>query len=102
MGLDLSDRQVGQLLEYASMLQKWGRVYNLTALRDEGEVLTHHLLDSLAVIEPLRQRLDSGPAKLLVSVQHDGTTAKANLRSAGETPEHEQVRAILDQLGRTA
>jgi len=52
-----------------------------------------------------RKRYDKAAkmsAKLLVSIQHDGTTAKANLRSAGDMPEHEKVRAILDQFGRTA
>ena len=39
------------------LIQKWTRVYNLTAVRDPAEMLTHHLLDSLAVIGPLRRQL---------------------------------------------
>jgi 16S rRNA (guanine527-N7)-methyltransferase len=65
LGLQLSDGQVGQLLAYLELVQKWTRVYNLTAVRDPGEMLTHHLLDSLAVIEPLRRQLGGRPAKLL-------------------------------------
>lgn len=57
LGLDLSDTQLGQLLDYLALIQKWNKVYNLTAVRDPGEMLTHHLLDSLAVIRPLRQQL---------------------------------------------
>ena len=53
----LSDVQVGQLLDYLGLLQKWGRVYNLTAVRDPQDMLTHHLLDSLAVIGPLQRQL---------------------------------------------
>jgi 16S rRNA (guanine527-N7)-methyltransferase len=39
------------------LIAKWTKVYNLTAVRDADEMLTHHLLDSLAVIAPLRREL---------------------------------------------
>ena len=55
--LDLSDLQVGQLLDYLELIAKWTQVYNLTAVRDPAEMLTHHLLDSLAAIPPLRRHL---------------------------------------------
>jgi 16S rRNA (guanine527-N7)-methyltransferase len=58
----LSDAQVGQLLDYQELIQKWTKVYNLTAVRDPSEMLTHHLLDSLAAIRPLRQQLSNVPA----------------------------------------
>jgi 16S rRNA (guanine527-N7)-methyltransferase len=54
--LDLDDTQVHQLLDYLALIQKWTKVYNLTAVRDPQEMLTHHLLDSLAVIVPLRHQ----------------------------------------------
>ncbi len=57
LGLDLSDIQIRQLLDYLALIQKWTKVYNLTAVRDPAEMLTHHLLDSLAVVRPLRQQL---------------------------------------------
>ena len=57
LGLALSDEQVNRLLDYLGLIQKWTKVYNLTAVRDPAEMLTHHLLDSLAVINPLRQQL---------------------------------------------
>jgi 16S rRNA (guanine527-N7)-methyltransferase len=57
LGLNLSDAQIGQLLDYLALIQKWTKVYNLTAVRDPAEMLTHHLLDSLAVIQPLRLQL---------------------------------------------
>ncbi len=53
LGLSLDDRQCEQLLAYGALILKWNKVYNLTALRDPASVLTHHLLDSLSVIEPL-------------------------------------------------
>jgi 16S rRNA (guanine527-N7)-methyltransferase len=55
--LVLSEAQLGQLLDYLELIQKWTKVYNLTAVRDPAEMLTHHLLDSLAVISPLLQQL---------------------------------------------
>ena len=57
LGLTLSDETQQQLLAYMALIQKWTRVYNLTAVRDAQEMLTHHLLDSLAVIGPLRREL---------------------------------------------
>jgi 16S rRNA (guanine527-N7)-methyltransferase len=57
LGLDLSEQQVTQLLDYQALIAKWTKVYNLTAVRDPAEMMTHHLLDSLAAIAPLRRHL---------------------------------------------
>jgi 16S rRNA (guanine527-N7)-methyltransferase len=57
LDLALGDAQVAALLDYVDLIQKWTRVYNLTAVRDPQDMLTHHLLDSLAVVRPLRQQL---------------------------------------------
>jgi 16S rRNA (guanine527-N7)-methyltransferase len=57
LALALDDRQVIQLLDYLDLIQKWTKVYNLTAVRNPAEMLTHHLLDSLAIIAPLRAKL---------------------------------------------
>ena len=57
LALALDDRQVGQLLDYLDLIQKWTKVYNLTAVRNPSEMLTHHLLDSLAIMAPLRAKL---------------------------------------------
>ncbi len=55
--LDLSDEQIGKLLDYQDLIGKWTKVYNLTAVRDPAEMLTHHLLDSLAAVTPLERHL---------------------------------------------
>ncbi|MBP6902757.1 MAG: 16S rRNA (guanine(527)-N(7))-methyltransferase RsmG [Burkholderiaceae bacterium] len=56
---DLTARKLDQLLAYLALLQRWNKVYNLTAVRDPAEMLSHHLLDCLAVVAPLRRQIDS-------------------------------------------
>lgn len=68
LDLSLSDQQVGRLLDYMALIQKWNKVYNLTSVRDPAEMLTHHLLDSLAAVPPLQRHLATlgeGDRKLL-------------------------------------
>ncbi|TFW27474.1 16S rRNA (guanine(527)-N(7))-methyltransferase RsmG [Massilia horti] len=48
--LDISSAQQGQLMDYLTLLSKWNKVYNLTSLRDPAQMVTHHLLDSLAAV----------------------------------------------------
>ena len=50
LGLHLSGAVQSKLLGYLALLKKWNRVYNLTAIRDESEMVTQHLLDSLSVL----------------------------------------------------
>lgn len=50
---DLEARE--RLLTYLELLQRWNRVYNLTAIRDPSDMLAQHLLDSLAVLRPLEE-----------------------------------------------
>ena len=57
LSLDLVDRQIEQLLAYLAMIGKWTQVYNLTAVRDPAEMMTHHLLDSLAAVPALNRQL---------------------------------------------
>ena len=65
LGLTLSDTQIAQLLGYHALIQKWNKVYNLTAIRDPAEMLTHHLLDSLAIIAPLMRQTSSASVNML-------------------------------------
>lgn len=50
LNLELSDDQVDKLMSYLILLQKWNKVYNLTAIRDPEEMLVKHILDSLAIV----------------------------------------------------
>lgn len=61
--LDLSEQQSALLMDYLGLLAKWNSVYNLTAVRDPSQMVTQHLLDSLAVVPAFahaRQVLDVG------------------------------------------
>jgi len=53
LGLALPAVAVDQLANYLDLLVKWNRVYNLTAIRDEAKLVSHHVLDSLAVVRHL-------------------------------------------------
>lgn len=55
LALPVATRQ--KLLDYLALTKKWNKVYNLTALRDAEQMLTHHVLDSLAVVAPLLANL---------------------------------------------
>lgn len=55
LGLALQPEQLDQLVRYADLLTRWNRVHNLTAV-EPGQTLTHHLLDSLAIVPTLAAR----------------------------------------------
>ncbi|MES3010831.1 MAG: 16S rRNA (guanine(527)-N(7))-methyltransferase RsmG [Pseudomonadota bacterium] len=65
LGLSLGDGQTQQLADYLALIQKWNKVYNLTALRDPAEMRTHHLLDSLSVVAPLQAQTGGRQLKVL-------------------------------------
>jgi len=48
--LNLPTKTRSQLLQYLTLLSKWNRIYNLTAIRQPSRLVSHHLLDSLAVL----------------------------------------------------
>jgi 16S rRNA (guanine527-N7)-methyltransferase len=59
LGLDLPAAAQDRLLAFRDLLLKWNKTYNLTALRDPGQAISHHLLDSLAILPHV------GPGPLL-------------------------------------
>ncbi len=62
LGLTLDRDTRARLLDYIALIEKWNRVYNLTAIREPEKMVSHHLLDSLAVAPHLRAKrlLDVG------------------------------------------
>ena len=73
VGLVLSDRQRQQLADYMVMLAHWNGTFNLTALRDPQDMLTHHLADCLAVLGPLGRHLAQRPATDLLRLLDVGS-----------------------------
>ncbi len=62
LGIDLAPAARDKLLAYAALLYKWNRTYSLTAMREQDKAVSHHLLDSLAVLPfvPAGRLLDVG------------------------------------------
>lgn len=50
LDIELDDTALARLLAYVDLLQRWNAAYNLTAVRDPAEMVTRHLLDSLAIL----------------------------------------------------
>jgi 16S rRNA (guanine527-N7)-methyltransferase len=78
LGIALNTEAQRTLLEYVALLHKWNKVYNLTAIRDQQQMVSNHLLDSLAVMPYLwpRRWLDVGcgaglPGVVLAVAQPD-------------------------------
>jgi len=65
LGLDMSDDRQKLLLDYVALIQKWNKVYNLTALRDPADMLSHHLLDSLTAVAPLARHTQGQAIRVL-------------------------------------
>jgi len=53
LGIALGADAQGKLLDYLALLHKWNKVYNLTAIRDQQQMVSNHLLDSLAAMPHL-------------------------------------------------
>lgn len=51
--VDLTSRQQAMLLQYMHLLDRWSKTYNLSAIRGDESILTHHVLDSLAIMPAL-------------------------------------------------
>jgi 16S rRNA (guanine527-N7)-methyltransferase len=60
LALAPSETQRGALTGFLQLLQRWSATYNLTAVREPAAMLTQHLADCLAVIEPLRRKREHG------------------------------------------
>ena len=62
MDLALSDQVIDQLMTYLDLVEKWNRVYNLTAIREREEMIKLHFLDSLSILKHVQVKniLDVG------------------------------------------
>ena len=60
----LSNEQIQMIDAYSALLYKWNKTYNLTSITNNDDVLTHHILDSLAAV-PIFKRYVFEEAKVL-------------------------------------
>jgi 16S rRNA (guanine527-N7)-methyltransferase len=66
--IELSAAQCETLEQYARLLLRWNRVHNLTAITQDDEVLTHHLLDSLSIVDEVRTLCAGRPSPRILDV----------------------------------
>lgn len=90
LGVALTDAQTQGLLDYLALISKWTQVYNLTSVREPAAMLTHHLLDSLAVVPALQRQLASASLPSLLrrppSNSPTDTPSDAPSNSPSDTP----------------
>jgi len=70
--IDLPPQRQALLLQYLAQMQRWNRTYNLTAIRDAGQMLVQHVVDSLAVVAPLQKALQGREGATIVDVGSGG------------------------------
>ena len=113
LALDLSPDAVARLLDYQALLQRWNGAYNLTAVRDPAEMITRHLLDSLAILPHVQGQtladLGTGPGlpgivlaiaapgREILLVDSNGKKVRF-LREAIRTLQLEGVRAVQSRV----
>ena len=95
LGVALDSAQCGRLLRFAELLLKWNRVHNLTAIERPEQIVTHHLLDSLA-IAPLLDELARGRALRVLDVGAGGGLPGVPLAIA--MPQHHFT--LIDKVGK--
>jgi len=71
LGLALPDAQLHALEQFMALLQQCSRVYNLTAHRAAPDILTHHVLDSLAALPAVQRHMEQIPAQAGVHAMLD-------------------------------
>ena len=75
LGLVLETEQEQALLQFMQQLKRWNKTYNLTAIKNDEQMLSHHILDSLAVVQPLRNKF-----------AHQSTVSVLDVGSGGGLP----------------
>jgi 16S rRNA (guanine527-N7)-methyltransferase len=94
MRLDVNPAQQEKLMDYLALMFKWNAVYNLTSLRDPMQMVTHHLLDSLAAVPAF------AGAKNVLDVGSGGGLPgyRAGNRAAGHESVDDRHRAQENRL----
>lgn len=72
MNLGLDEAQINALMDYLNLIQKWNKTYNITAIKDEEQLLVQHVFDSLSVIPALSLQLSKIAQPTIVDVGSGG------------------------------
>lgn len=80
LGIELSASVQAKLLAYAAFLEKWNHAYSLTALRDPKLAVSHHLLDSLAILPYVRRATCSTLAAVVADPAFRWRSSRRNWR----------------------
>ena len=83
--LELTDGNAQRLLAFVDLLHRWNGTYNLTAVRDPDEMLVQHLFDCLAVVAPLRRKVQL-PERLPGRLPERRPTRLLDVGSGGGLP----------------
>ena len=94
LGVVLSAGQVDALMGYLALLHKWSQVYNLTAVRDAMEMVTLHLLDSLAVVPPLLRYLAATSSLAVEGGTLASTSASTPANTNASPSTHAESRPV--------
>jgi len=113
LGVQLPAGAVEKLLDYQALLARWNAAYNLTAIRDPGEMVSRHLVDSLAILPYVQGQtladLGTGPglpgiplaiaepARQVLLVDSNGKKVRF-LREAIRSLKLENVRAVQSRV----
>lgn len=73
LGVEANPGQLQALLAYIAQMQRWNRTYNLTAVRDAGQMLVQHIFDSLAIIRPLQHALGNATVSVTPTIVDVGS-----------------------------
>lgn len=73
MGLALGTDKQGLLLDYIGLLHKWNQAFNLSAVREEGQMISRHLLDSLSLIPLIQESMPVSAPTESVQILDVGT-----------------------------
>jgi len=101
LGLKLTDDQISRLETYVGLLDKWNKVYNLSAIRDPNEMVSRHILDSLTILPYLKgdSLLDVGTGAGLpgipVAIMHPEIAVTLLDTNSKKTRFLQQVKAEL-------
>jgi 16S rRNA (guanine527-N7)-methyltransferase len=92
LALELGEAQMQRLIDYVALLQKWNAVYNLTAIRDPQQMVSHHILDCLTAVHAFKN------ARRILDVGAGGGLPGMVLAIWGQAAQPDMQVAMIDTV----